>query len=310
VKTMAFSVGLSSPADTIVAKLYESWHSFLEAVPRLGFALVAIALTALLGRLIPRAVVGLTRRAIHRGSLRDLIRQLTFIAVWIIGLLIAGMIVFPSLTPGNLIAVVGLGSVAIGFAFKDIFENFFAGALILWRFPLEAGDLIECEGIEGRVEDITIRNTLLRCTDGQLVVVPNATLFNNPVTVRTSLEVRRVTLTCGIEYDENVDEAREVMQRALTACKTVRRDRPVEIFAQELAESGINFEVTWWTGSQPLEVRSSRDEVVAAIKRALDEADVGIPYPSVAIAFKQPLQVIDESHVKLRENGQAKRRTT
>ena len=157
---------LQGPTHAIAGELYELWLGFLQALPRCGFALVALLLTAVAAKLVPRAVLKLSGRALHRGSLRDLVRQLTFTAVWIVGALVAAMIAAPSLTPGRLIAVVGLGSVAIGFAFKDIFENFFAGVLILWRFPLENGDLIACKGIEGRVEDITIRMTLLRRTDG------------------------------------------------------------------------------------------------------------------------------------------------
>ena len=97
-------------------------------------------------------------------------------------------IIFPGITPAKILTVLGLGSIAIGFAFKDIFENFLAGILILFREPFQIQDFIECEGIEGFVEDITIRDTHIRRVDGQRIVIPNAMLFKNPVYVRTDLD--------------------------------------------------------------------------------------------------------------------------
>ncbi|MFC6584118.1 mechanosensitive ion channel family protein [Sulfitobacter aestuariivivens] len=179
---------------------------------------------------------------------------------------------------------------AIGFAFKDVFENFLAGVLLLIREPFSIDDYIECEDIEGQVEEITIRDTHVRQTDGQLVVAPNAMFFKNPVTIRTAKDVRRTTIICGVAYGEDVDEARDVIAKAVRGVDTVRDDiRDVEIFAQEFADSSINFEVTWWTGSRPIDIRSSRDKVVSAVKRALDDAGIEIPFPYRTLTFKEPL---------------------
>ncbi|MEP3917131.1 mechanosensitive ion channel family protein [Ascidiaceihabitans sp.] len=87
-------------------------------------------------------------------------------------------------------------------------------------------------------------------------------------------------MICGVAYDEDVDAARDVIATAVSTCDTVHQDdKPIQIFAQEFAESSINFEVTWWTGSKPVEVRQSRDQVVATVKRALDDAGIKIPFP-------------------------------
>jgi small-conductance mechanosensitive channel len=188
-----------------------------------------------------------------------------------------------------MIAALGIGSLAIGFAFKDVFENFMAGILILYRRPMRIGDYIECDGVEGKVEKISIRDTHVRRTDGQLVVMPNGMLFRNPVEIRTDRDIRRVTITAGVAYDEDVDASRDVITDAVKSCDTVRGDQPVQIFAQAFGASSIDFEVTWWTGSTPLDVRRSRDEVVAAVKRALDEAGIEIPFPYRTLTFKEPL---------------------
>lgn len=150
------------------------------------------------------------------------------------------------------------------------------------------GDYRECEGVEGFVEKITLRDTYVRQSDGQLVVAPNAMLFTIPVSVVTDRALRRVTIICGIAYGENIDEARDVISKAVNAVSSVNQTRAPQIFAQEFASSSVNFEVTWWTGSKPAEVRQSRDSVVAAVKRALDDAGIEIPFPYRTLTFKGP----------------------
>ncbi|WP_153555944.1 mechanosensitive ion channel family protein [Roseimaritima sediminicola] len=280
------TVSLQNTQTTVRESLETLWSDFLERSPLLLIALIALILTYLLAKAIGWAVERLLDKRGLRTSLKDLIYQLTTIAVWIVGLLIATVIAFPGMTPAKALTVLGLGSVAIGFAFKDIFENFFAGILILWRYPFDRGDFISCNDMVGKVEQITIRNTLIRRLDGELAVVPNANLFKNQVDVLTSQPQRRVRLTCGVAYDEDVDQARKVIHEAVAGCDSVQGKRTVEIFAQEFADSSVNFEVAWWTGSKPVDIRRSRDEVVAAIKRALDKAGIEIPFPYRTLTFK------------------------
>tara|TARA_R110000796_G_scaffold59405_13_gene137035 strand:+ start:12667 stop:13389 length:723 start_codon:yes stop_codon:yes gene_type:complete len=230
--------------------------------------------------------------------------MLITVGLWLFGVLIAVTIAFPTITPGKALTALGIGGVAIGFAFKDVFENFLAGILLLIREPFAVEDYIECEGIEGQVEEITIRDTHVRQTDGQLVVAPNAMFFKNPVTIRTARDVRRTTIICGVAYGEDVDAAREIIANAVRNVDAVRDDvRDVEIFAQEFADSSINFEVTWWTGSKPIDIRTSRDKVVAAVKRALDDAGIEIPFPYRTLTFNEPVPVRN-----YREDGSDKHR--
>jgi small conductance mechanosensitive channel len=267
------------------------WWRLVAHIPLLIAGAVILLLTWLVATTFDRFEARLLSRFALRGSQRTLIAWLTGIAIWIVGLLTAATVVFPGLTPSNALAALGLGSIAIGLAFKDIFGNFFAGMLILWRFPFESGDFIECEGVEGMVEDVTIRNTLLRKVSGELVIIPNATIFNNVVHVLTNRALRRATVMAGVAYGENVDKARRVIQDAVARCKTVSSDPPVEIFAHEFAESSIKFEVSWWTKPTPLEIRRSRDEVVAAVKTALNAAGIEIPFPYRTLTFRHPVQL-------------------
>lgn len=261
-------------------------------LPAVGIAILIVVATWIADKILDRVIASAMGRARMRRGLVEVVQKLTSVLLWIVGLLVATTVIFPSMTPGRLVTAVGLGSIAIGFAFKDIFENFIAGILILFREPFRLSDFIECSDIEGQVERITIRDTHIRQVDGQRVVIPNAVLFKEPVTVLTDRDLRRTTIICGVAYGEDVDKAREVIRQSVEPLDSVRNGPGVQIFAQAFGSSSIDFEVTWWTGSRPIDIRRSRDEVIAAVKRGLDNAGIEIPFPYRTLTFKEPISVL------------------
>ena len=283
------------PVSILLEQLRGMARDTIAVLPQLLIAIVMIVLTYFIALLVKKSVRRLFKHTRIRPSLANLIIILSSMGVWVLGIMVAAIIIFPNLTPTKMLAGLGIGSVAIGFAFKDIFENFLAGIIILLRREMRINDVIECEELEGVVENILVRETHIRQTDGQLVIIPNSMLFKNPLTIRTDLDERRTTIICGIAYAEDVKKSREVIRQAVLACPSVISDsRPVQIFAQEFADSSINFEVTWWTASKPLDIRLSRDEVIESVKQALDEADIEIPFPYRTLTFNESLKV--ENH--------------
>lgn len=279
------------PVNILLEQLREIARGAIEILPQMAVAIVVLLLTWAISKAVQAVMSRALNRSNLRPSLKELFQLFASILVWVLGLMIAAVIVFPNLTPSSILAGLGIGSVAIGFAFKDVFENFLAGIIILFRKKMRIGDHIECEGIEGQVKAILVRESHIRQTDGQLVIVPNSLLFKNPLTIRTDRDIRRVTVICGVAYGEDVDASRDVIATAVEGCETVRSEEPVQIFAQEFNSSSVDFEVTWWTGSAPVEVRTSRDQVIAAVKRALDDAGIEIPFPYRTLTFKEPLSV-------------------
>ncbi|MAM89425.1 MAG: mechanosensitive ion channel protein MscS [unclassified Hahellaceae] len=270
--------------------------SFIAVLPNLLAAVLFLVVVWLANKLIGSIYSRVLARTHMRSSLKAALQSLVSVAVWTFGLLIAATIAMPGLTPTKLLAGLGLGSIAIGLAFKDIFENFLAGILILLREPMRIGDYIEVEGISGEVKKITLRDTYLRQVDGDLILLPNSVLYKNAVSVHTDWDRKRVTIIVGIAYDEDVAEGRRVIEAALKDLDTVDQQRPVEIFAQAFNSSSIDFEVTWWTGSRPVEIRRSKDKVVEAVKTALDEAGIEIPFPYRTLTFKDPLALRSSSN--------------
>ena len=278
--------------DYIQNQITDLSDTFWDKLPEVSAAAFLLVLVWAASRFSGWFISKTGKRFKLRTNLIEVLSLISSVTIWLFGILAALTLVFPTITPAKALTTLGLGSVAIGFAFKDTFENFLAGILILLREPFEIGDFIECNSVEGQIEQITIRESYIRQTDGQLVVVPNNVLFQNPVTVRTSRDLRRVTIVCGIAYSENVDEARNVISDAVRAVDSVRDDvKDVQVFASEFGASSIDFEVSWWTGSAPRAVRESKDQVVAAVKAALDEAGIEIPFPYRTLTVAEPIPV-------------------
>lgn len=286
------SLDMQGAVDTVLASLETMWTDLLASLPQLAIGLIVLVGTAIVAKIVQRVLRRVLERTRLRGSLIDLAMQLVQVLTWTLGLLVAATVVFPGITPGKLLTVLGLSSIAIGFAFKDIFENFFAGILILWRFPLEKGDVIDVNGIRGRVEEITIRMTQIRTMDDQLVVLPNGHIFKQAVTVATNQDLRRMQVMVGVAYDVDLDQARQVIRDSVEGCEGVSDEKPVQVFAQAFGSSSVDFEVCWWSGSQPLEERETRDAVVRSVKRALDDAGIEIPFPYRTLTFKEPLHTV------------------
>lgn len=129
----------------LVGRTNERLTGLVRILPQLGIALFVVLVTWCAAKVVRRAVHELLRRGDFRQILVRLFETLAGVALWVVGVIIASSINFPGITPASLLAVLGLESVAVGFAFKDIFENFYAGILIMLRKRMNIGDVIECE---------------------------------------------------------------------------------------------------------------------------------------------------------------------
>lgn len=277
------------PVQSLMEQLASMADGFFKLLPLLAIAIVVLFITWLAAKGARKLADRLSGKTEIRPSLKALIDTLVTIFVWVVGLMIAATIMLPGLTPASLLAGLGIGAVAIGFAFQDIFENFLAGVLIMIRKKMRIGDVISCEGIEGRVEHITLRETHVRRLSNEVTIVPNSMLFKNPVEIYTDDDERRHEVVVGVSYDTDLEEAREVIRTAMESTEGVNTDKRIDIFAFEFGDFSMNFRIRWWAGSKPLDMHITRDAVVRSVKRALDDAEIEIPFPYVTHTFKEPV---------------------
>ncbi len=283
-----------NPLQIILDSVQAMVEGFFASLPQLAIALVILLLTPLVGRIVRSIIRRVMKRTKVRPALITLATNLVGIATWIVGVAIAIIIVVPTVTPSQFIAGLGIGSVAIGFAFKDVFENFLAGVIILGREKMQIGDVIQCEGVHGRIENIWIRETHVRRLDGELVIVPNAFLFQNPLRIQTDRAKIRQELVVGVDYETDLPTARDVLKKALDGCATAdgTMERAVQCIA--FGGSSIDFKLMWWSDSQPAAQRETFDEVAFAVKAALDSAEITVPFPQTTLSVRpehQPFQI-------------------
>jgi small-conductance mechanosensitive channel len=271
-----FTEGLVGTIQSAISDLIEG---AIKIIPAILGALIILFLTRYAAQYSGKAVDAIMAKAIHNTSLQLLAKRATSITIWIVGILLACLLVFPGLGLGDLVATLGLTSVAVSFAFQDIFKNFLAGILLLLQQPFQIGDQVIIADYEGTVEGIDLRTTQLRTYQGEKVILPNSTVFTNAVRVRTAYASRRTDLGVGVDYNTPLAEAQQILERTIQAVEGVLSDPAVEIDLVNFGDSSIDFIVRYWTRPQQKIFRQVQTRAVLAIKKAFDDADINIPYP-------------------------------
>lgn len=291
------------------------------SIPYLRFEELGIAAW----RLLPSVLLGVlifvlflfiakgTRNIVHRImqyrnplNLAMVLGRLSQWGVILIGMLVAVTVAFPSFTPANLISALGITGIAIGFAFRDIFENFLAGILILITEPFRVGDQIVYGEYEGTVENIETRATMLRTYDGRRIVIPNAELYKNSVTVNTAFEMRRMEYDFGIGYGDDIDLAKQIMADAMRKIKDVLQEPQPDFLTVDLSDCSVKIRARWWI--QPprrADVLEVTDKVISTIKMALTSNGIDLPFPTQHVLLHDQTEVTDGDRKRQREGWPA-----
>jgi small conductance mechanosensitive channel len=280
-------------AGLIWGKL-DAWaHDFALFIPNLILAaivaLVFFALAWLFGALL--------RHLVTRAGRRDLAHMLASFAFWVtafVGFLAVLTVVLPSMKPADIFTSLGVGSVALGFAFKDILQNFIAGFFILIRRPFQRGDQIKVGDIEGTVQAVETRATLVKTYSGRLVIIPNSDIYTRSVTVHTAYETRRMEIIVPVGLEVDIGDAIEVFRKAVLGVEHVLADPAPDFLPWEFKNNNIDIRVRWWTKSQrTFEVRT-RAAIVAAIKQASEKAGIALPADTKISFAETPLIVAQQ----------------
>ncbi len=204
-------------------------------------------------------------------------------AVLVIGVIIALSVLEVDIGP--FVAAIGVGGFVIGFALKDALGNFAAGILILMYRPFEIGDVISAAGITGKVEDISLVSTKFLTPDNQTIYVPNSSVWGGVITNVTGNERRRVDMTFGIGYDDDIKKAEQVLNEIVKTHPKVLADPAPTVKVAELADSSVNFVVRPWAATgDHWEVRC---DITRTVKERFDQEGLSIPYPQQDVHIYQ-----------------------
>ncbi len=275
--------------QSIVDSANEILVGFVEHIPHFVASIIVILIFWFLSIIFKKIVYKLLGSRSRHQNLVKVFQRVGGALIVFIGFMIAMVIAVPGFTPAKLIGALGIGSVAIGFAFKDIFQNLLSGILLLISEPFRIGDQIVSGDYEGTVEDIKIRATTIRTYDGRQVVIPNSDLYTSALTVNTAYKQRRLQVAVGIGYEDDIEAAKAEIIQALDKVESVSTHAKPSVIATGFGGSSIDLMVRWFIedGTQANKVASIH-QVIVEIKKALDAADINIPFPIRTIDLSDP----------------------
>lgn len=288
--------------DQALGRLQSLGDSAATILPGLLLGVVVFGLGLLLVRGVRAAV---TRAASLRSASAGSAAVLGRIAgglVTIIVFLIAAAVAFPSVSASDLFNLLGIGGVAIGFAFRDVLQNLLAGILILLTRPFKLGDQIRHQTQEGTVEDIWVRATVLRTYDNRRILIPNASLFTDTIEVITAYERRRLQFALTIGNGDDISHARDVVVGALLSIPGVMADPEPEALVTGLGTAGVDMVARFWINPpRRREAVDALDGAIEAVKLALTKAGLDLPYPTTQILFHDQTEETDGDRARQRE---------
>jgi small conductance mechanosensitive channel len=255
--------------------------STLKIIPRVLAAVLVLALFWGLAAILRWLVQMIVRRWTGDLTIENLVRQVAFYAVWTLGLVVA--LDALGFDPQVVATGLGLTSLALGFALKDILSNFVSGILILGMRMFRLGDQIVVGETEGSVERIQLRATQIRTYDGRMVIVPNADLFTSRIVNNTASPIRRGSVSLRVGYDVNLADVVRACQEGAEQAEGVLREPPPHVRFLEMAADGIVVETRYWTDSRRMDYITTQSLVIASIVRRFRERNLPLPQPSERI---------------------------
>ena len=285
-----------------VSRIYEklwlkllSWfESLVDLLPNLSAALLvmisAFGIAKMAFRPADRVLKGLGMYASARLLVVRLIQLGATLALSILKLDRAAT---------SLLAGAGIVGLALGFAFQDLAANFISGIGLSFRRPFNLGDLVETNETLGIVEKVELRNSMLRTLDGQMVLIPNKEIFQERLINYSFYRERRVSVSCGVSYEANLERVREIALEAVSGIPGRLLQKAPECIFTGFGDSSILFEIRFWIGSgHQRDYLVARSEAIFRIKAAFDRENISIPFPIRTVEFGGRKPVVVENAPK------------
>jgi small conductance mechanosensitive channel len=244
-----------------------------------GLKLISAIAVLLIGlwiaRIISRAAVKMMRKAQVNESLIPFLK--TLISATLKTLVIISVLGMAGIQMTSFIAVLGAAGLAVGLALQGTLQNFAGGVIILLFKPYKVGDVIETQGYIGSVREIQIFTTVLSTADNKTIIIPNSPIATGSLTNYTMQPTRRVDMTFGIGYSDDIDKAREVIMKIIEGDDRIQKEPAPAIRVSELGDSSVNFATRVWTESG--EYWNVFFDMNEAVKKAFDREGISIPFP-------------------------------
>lgn len=249
-----------------------------QALPLLGVALLAVVLAWGVARLIG-GWDWLFQRLVRNKFARDIARQVLRAAIVVGGIILALEILDATAFVGAILGAAGIVGLALGLAFRDLFENYLASILLSVRRPFAAGDLVCIGSDEGHVVALTTRSTLLRTPDGNQLRILNTDVYKSRIVNFTRDPIRRFEFSVGVGVDVNLAAARALGASTMQQMDGVLEDPAPFVVLAELGDSSVVLRHFAWVDQREVDFLKVRGEAIRLVKQAFDEAGYDMPEP-------------------------------
>ncbi len=261
---------VTSRYQHLLTSVYANWPLYVAA---LVIILIALLLAALVGR------IRLPSRLRPNGFVASLINGAVRTVILLIGFVIALDMIGATAVLGSVLGAAGVAGVAIGFAVRDVLENYLAGFLLSLRHPFTTNDLVTIDGNEGTVLRLTPRSTILLGLDGNHIRIPNATVFKTVIINFTQEPKRRFSFNVGVDVEADLVSTRDLVLGTLRGMEGILDDPSPVCNVDSIGDSNMVLFVGGWMDQSTHDFGRIRSEAIRLVKEALDEALIGMPEP-------------------------------
>ncbi|RJP62272.1 MAG: mechanosensitive ion channel family protein [Candidatus Auribacter fodinae] len=278
----------ASAVQLITDKLNAWMETFIANLPNLILALLVIIGFSLIASQLKRVSNKLFSKISRNVALNQFLSTLVYLAVFIFGFMIAINILKLDKALLSVLAGIGVIGLALAFAFQDVASNFVAGIALVLRHdrPFKVGDIISTNGQLGIVEEINLRDTMIRTPQGQTIFLPNKIIFENAVINYSLFPHRRIDLSVGVSYGEDLEKVRDIAVNAVENLPGRAKDKDIELYFEEFGDSSINFSIKIWLDMHGgANFFLSTSEAIISIKKAFDKNNITIPFPIRTLDF-------------------------
>lgn len=262
-----------------------------KALPLIVVALLLFMLFFFVAKALSRGVENLWGRSIKNPFLLSTVVRVTMLPIWVLFIFLTLQTAGLSSLASTLIGGTGALGIVMGFAFKDIAQNYIAGLLLAMRSPFTKGDEIQVNNFEGYVQSLNMRGTEIVDFDGNMVLIPNALVINSIVRNRTSHPATRNSFIVGIGYEDSIQEAQRIIYDVLKSVSEVLPDPAPNVVVNELAASTVNLRIMYYFDS----VKSSKNKVqskaITGVKESLLAAGITMPGGIQDIRVLDPMEI-------------------
>lgn len=276
---------MKKPFDLIVKKLALWLEEIIKLLPNIALAAIILVLGFYAARRLKKIIGKISLKAIHNETLHSLFTSIVYLFLLGVTIFIALSVVHLDKAVSTILAGAGIITLALAFAFQDIASNFMSGIFLSIRKPLHPGDIVKIKDYMGKVEEVNLRDTVLKTFQGQMVIIPNKEVLQNPIENYTLLGKRRMDLSVGVSYGDDLEKVKGI---TLNAVKDIEglTDDDISMFYQEFGDSSINFVIRLWVNTTgQVEFLEVKSQAIMRIKQAYDKNDIMIPFPIRTLDF-------------------------